>query len=85
MSTARTAISLPGDLLEEVDRRARECDLSRSAFIKDALEAHLSRLREAELRRQLAEAYAQPETDDETAERRAFERASRRATEQEPW
>lgn len=85
MSTARTAISLPGDLLEEVDRRARECDLSRSAFIKDALEAHLSRFREAELRRQLAEAYAQPETGDETAERRAFERASRRAMEQEPW
>lgn len=85
MSTARTAISLPGDLLDETDRRAREAGLSRSAFIQDALEAHLSRFREAELRQRLAEAFRELEPDDEAAGRRDFQRASARAMEREPW
>jgi len=42
-------MTLDDDLVEEVDRAARELQTTRSAFARDALRAALQRLREAEL------------------------------------
>lgn len=63
----RTAITLPADLLADVDDAARGEGRSRSAFIREVLREALRRRRSAAVSRALNETYADPELRDETA------------------
>lgn len=49
MTTERVTISLPDDLVEDIDRREK----NRSKFIREAIEAELERRRREALRRSL--------------------------------
>lgn len=49
MATERVTISLPDDLVEDIDRREK----NRSKFIREAIEAELERRRREALRRSL--------------------------------
>ena len=58
LAKVKTAICLDQALLAEVDRLAQERHLSRSAFVAQAVEARVRRLRHSELLQQYNEAYA---------------------------
>ena len=74
--TAKTALSLPDDMLREVDARASQLETSRSAFIQRAIADYLRRLEEADLHRRIEAAYAAPDADDERALRGARRRTA---------
>lgn len=83
MSTARIGISLPEDLLEEVDRLADEHDLSRSEVFRRAVGEWLRREAEHEAVRRYVEGYRQnPEREDVIVEAR---RRAVVALADEPW
>ena len=63
--TIKTALSLPDDMLRDVDARASELATSRSAFIQRAIADYLRRLEEADYHRRIEAAYADPDADDE--------------------
>ena len=72
MKVAKVAVSLPGDLIAEVDRERRATQKTRSAYFREVLERHL---RESS-RTALTDAYVRgyrdrPETADEIAEAEA--------------
>lgn len=50
-------ITIPLDLLEEAERRAKENNSSRSEFIRESLRAYLDDLKKRELRERLKEGY----------------------------
>jgi metal-responsive CopG/Arc/MetJ family transcriptional regulator len=69
MSTSRITLSLPRDLLREVERWRRETGESRSEFVRRALTAALAgRERDAAVDRYLRGYELHPETTDEIAE-----------------
>ena len=69
MAVTKVAISVPDELLEEVERARKRRGLSRSAVIQSGLRAWLRAQRETERTRRYVEAYrAHPETDREIAE-----------------
>ena len=55
----KTIVQVPmeKELLDRLDRQARELDVSRSALIREACRAHLRRLEQAELERRYVEGY----------------------------
>lgn len=61
MPLEKTAITIPGDLLKQVDRIARERKTSRSAFITTVLERVVRARRDAEITRALDELFREPE------------------------
>ena len=61
MSAAKIAISLPEDVLAEVDRAARERGESRSGFIRRVLVTAARLRRDAEVTRRLDALFAAPE------------------------
>jgi metal-responsive CopG/Arc/MetJ family transcriptional regulator len=62
----QTLVQLTDELVDLLDRRAAREDKSRSAVIREAIEAHLRDEIEAEIGRQIAEGYRRmPETDEE--------------------
>jgi metal-responsive CopG/Arc/MetJ family transcriptional regulator len=63
----RTAITLPDDLLADVDRAARDEGRSRSAYIREVLREALRRRRSAAVSRALNEVYADAELREETS------------------
>lgn len=83
----QTLVQLSDELIEILDRRASSEGKSRSAVIRDAVEAHLHDETEAEKVRQFVEAYRRmPQTEEEiewgeTASRELH----RRLDEEEPW
>lgn len=57
MARTQTMVQLSDELLELLDRRAATRGLSRSQLVREAIEAHLSADREAELDRRITEGY----------------------------
>lgn len=50
-------VQLRDDLVDLLDREATERGMSRSALIREAIEAHLDQARRAEIGRQIVEGY----------------------------
>ena len=64
-------VEIEEDLLRSADRAARRLKVHRSSLIRDALRAHLERLRTADLERREREAYER--TPDDPAEFAAWD------------
>jgi metal-responsive CopG/Arc/MetJ family transcriptional regulator len=83
MSRTQTLVQLNEALLRRLDERAAGEGRSRSALIRDAIEAYLFDEEEAEISRQIVEGYERiPETEEEIA---GAEREAREAIREEPW
>lgn len=66
--TDKITISLPKDLLQEIERQCAARGESRSQFLRMTVEAYLHRERERELVKQYVQGYQEmPETEDEVA------------------
>jgi predicted transcriptional regulator len=85
MSVARTQtlVQLSEELLRRLDERAAREGRSRSALIRDAVEAYLYDEENARIDREIREGYERfPETEGELRE---AEREAREAIREEPW
>lgn len=83
MARTQTLVQLSDELLRRLDERAAREGRSRSALIRDAIEAYLFDEASAEIDRQIREGYERiPETEEELA---AAEREGREAIREEPW
>ena len=79
----QTLVQLNKDLLRRLDERAAREGRSRSALIRDAIEAYLYDEDKARIDREIIEGYERmPHTDEEVAE---GEREAREAIREEPW
>jgi hypothetical protein len=65
MTTRKTAIAVPEDLLARVDAMAEERGLSRSRFINDVLRAAVRAGRDAEITRRLDALFQDPAAAEE--------------------
>ena len=59
MAIAKVALSLPASLLTRIDRLAKKTSLSRSAFVRQAVERSLSQPAETEVLRKAHLIYAE--------------------------
>jgi metal-responsive CopG/Arc/MetJ family transcriptional regulator len=79
----QTLVQLTQTLLRRLDERAAREGRSRSALIRDAIEDYLHDEEEAEIGRQIVEAYERmPLTEEEMA---GVEREMREMIREEPW
>ena len=79
----QTIVQLNDELLRRLDERAAREGRSRSALIRDAIEAHLHGEETARIDREIVEGYERiPETEEELRE---AERETREAIREEPW
>jgi metal-responsive CopG/Arc/MetJ family transcriptional regulator len=79
----QTLVQLSRDLLRRLDERAAREGRSRSALIRDAIDAHLYDEEEARIDREIREGYERiPETDEEMA---WAEASAREMIREEPW
>jgi metal-responsive CopG/Arc/MetJ family transcriptional regulator len=79
----QTLVQLHRDLLNRLDERAAREGRSRSALIRDAIEAYLYDEEQARIDREIREGYERiPVTDEEMA---WAEASAREAVEEEPW
>ncbi len=82
MTTEKIAISLPPELLDEIERERKATAETRSAFIRRAVEARIRALRlKEEEERYVAGYRAQPESDEELA----WAELGARELAREPW
>lgn len=83
----QTLVQLTDEIVELLDREATRREISRSALIREAIESHLHDAREAEIDRQLVEAYTRmPQTEEDydwSADWAEWQ--AKRAIRQEPW
>lgn len=83
MARTQTLVQLTEALLQRLDERAAREGRSRSALIREAIEAYLHDEEEAEISRRIVEGYERiPETEEEM---RWAEAAAREAIREEPW
>jgi metal-responsive CopG/Arc/MetJ family transcriptional regulator len=83
VSRTQTLVQLTDELLRRLDERAAHDGRSRSALIRDAIEAYLFDEERDEISRRIIEGYERfPERDEEMA---AAEREAREAIREEPW
>lgn len=83
MARTQTLVQLTDELLRRLDERAAREGRSRSALIRDAIEAYLFDEEEAEISRQIVEGYERiPVTEEEMA---GLEREAREMIREEPW
>lgn len=79
----QTLVQLNDELLRRLDERAAKEGRSRSALIRDAIEAYLHDEEKARIDREIIEGYERiPTTDEELAWARAN---TRKMIEEEPW
>jgi len=79
----QTLVQLSRSLLNRLDERAAREGRSRSALIRDAIDAYLYDEKEARIDREIREGYERiPQTDEEVA---WAESSAREAIEEEPW
>jgi metal-responsive CopG/Arc/MetJ family transcriptional regulator len=79
----QTLVQLNDVLLQRLDERAAREGRSRSALIRDAIEAYLHDEEQARIDREIREGYERiPETEEELA---WAEASAREAVEEEPW
>lgn len=83
MASVKTAVSLDEHLLERIDRRARELNLSRSRLMAEAAEDYLRRRESREMLAKLNEVYSEPESQEDREVRRAMLRKQRERLEGE--
>ena len=65
MAVAKVALSLPAPLLRRIDRLAGKAHLSRSAFVRHAMETALRHPAEAEVLRKARQLYAAMADEDQ--------------------
>lgn len=83
MLRAQTRVELTHDVLRSLDERAAREGRSRSALIREAIEAYLHDEEKARIDREIIEGYERiPPTDEEMA---IAEANAREAVEEEPW
>lgn len=83
MERTQTLVQLTQSLLQRLDERAAREGRSRSALIRDAIEAYLYDEEQARIDREIREGYERiPQTDEEVA---SAEREGREAIREEPW
>jgi len=83
MARTQTLVQLNEELLRRLDERAAREGRSRSALIREAIEAYMYDARSAEIDRQIVEGYTRfPETEEELA---GVEAETREMIEEEPW
>lgn len=81
----KTAISMPDELFEAMEKHARAHDMTRSGLVQDAIREYLASRQPGEITRQVNDALATM-TDEELEEDRAFARAvSGRAFRRTEW
>ena len=79
----QTLVQLHRDLLQRLDERAAREGRSRSALIRDAIEAYLHDEEQVRIDREIREGYERiPVTDEEMA---WAEASAREMVEEEPW
>jgi len=83
MPRTQTLVQLTGDLLRRLDERAAREGRSRSALIRDAIEAYLHDETKARIDREIIEGYERIPTTDEEME--IAEAGVREDIEEEPW
>jgi len=74
----KTAISIPDEIFEEVDKFSREHRYSRSEVFAMAVKEFLEKLKSKELLDALNEAYSEPESPEETTVRERSKRYYRK-------
>jgi metal-responsive CopG/Arc/MetJ family transcriptional regulator len=83
MSRTQTLVQLTSDLLRRLDERAAREGRSRSALIREAIEAFLYDEEKAKIDREIIEGYERiPTTDEELA---WAEKEAREMIREEPW
>jgi len=83
VSRTQTLVQLTDELLRRLDERAAREGRSRSALIRDAIEAYLYDEAKAKIDREIIEGYERiPATDEEM---KIAEASAREAVEEEPW
>lgn len=83
MARTQTLVQLTEDLLRRLDERAAREGRSRSALIRDAIEAYLHDEERERITREIVEGYERmPPTEEEME---AAERETREAIREEPW
>jgi metal-responsive CopG/Arc/MetJ family transcriptional regulator len=83
MGRTQTLVQLTEDLLRRLDERATREGRSRSALIRDAIEAYLYDEERARITREIIEGYERiPPTEEEM---KMAEANAREAVEEEPW
>jgi metal-responsive CopG/Arc/MetJ family transcriptional regulator len=83
MPRTQTLVQLTQDLLRRLDERAAREGRSRSALIRDAIEAYLYDEEKARIDREIVEGYERiPTTDEELA---WAEKEAREMIREEPW
>jgi len=83
MSRTQTLVQLSTDLLRRLDERAAREGRSRSALIRDAIEAYLHDEERDRITREIIEGYERiPPTEEEMA---IAESEAREAIREEPW
>lgn len=60
MAVRKTAISLPPELLEDLDRSARRHKVTRSRYVAGAVRAAIERERREAIRRRIDEVFSDP-------------------------
>jgi metal-responsive CopG/Arc/MetJ family transcriptional regulator len=83
MARTQTLVQLTESLLRRLDERAAREGRSRSALIRDAIEAYLYDEEKARIDREIIEGYERIPTTDEEME--IAEREAREAIREEPW
>ena len=64
MAVAKVALSLPASLLAQIDRRAKQARLSRSAFVREVMEQTLRQPHQDETLRKARHIYAEVSQED---------------------
>ena len=83
VTRTQTLVQLNEELLRRLDERAAREGRSRSALIREAIEAYLKDEENARIDREIKEGYERiPETEEEL---RSAEASAREAIEEEPW
>jgi metal-responsive CopG/Arc/MetJ family transcriptional regulator len=83
VARTQTLVQLTADLLRRLDERAAREGRSRSALIRDAIEAYLHDEERERITREIIEGYERiPPTDEEM---KMAEANAREAVEEEPW
>lgn len=83
VTRTQTLVQLTTDLLRRLDERAAREGRSRSALIRDAIEAYLHDEEKAKIDQEIVEGYERIPTTDEEME--IAEASARKAVEEEPW
>lgn len=83
MARTQTLVQLTEDLLRRLDERAAREGRSRSALIREAIEAYLYDEERERITREIVEGYERIPTTDEEME--IAEREAREAIREEPW